>query len=49
MSIASENQFSLAVLSYPPVKMMTLAPTVLKNVSENRFTTVTIELLCTSA
>jgi hypothetical protein len=27
---------------------MLLAPTVLRNTSENRFTTVNIELLCTS-
>jgi hypothetical protein len=49
---ASENRFSLAVLSYAPVKMMIfywpLALAVTKNATINRFTTATIELLCTS-
>jgi hypothetical protein len=50
---ASENRFSLAVLSYPYVKNddfywpLTLAVT--KNAPVNRFTTATVELLCTSA
>jgi hypothetical protein len=48
----SENRFSLAVFSYPPVKMMIftgpLALTVTINATKNRFTTASIDLLCTS-
>jgi hypothetical protein len=51
-STASENRFPLTVLSYPPVNnddfYWPLVPSVLRNDSENRFTTVTVELLCTS-
>jgi hypothetical protein len=51
-STASGNRFPLVVLSYPVCKnndfYWPLTPTVLRNTSENKFTTITVELLCSS-
>jgi hypothetical protein len=51
-STVSGNRFPLTVLSYPPVNnddfYWPLVPTILRNDSENRFTIITVELLCTS-
>jgi hypothetical protein len=50
-STANGKRFSLAGFSYPPVKkIVSTDPSIngSKNASANRFTAVTIELLCTS-